>query len=352
MRVLPLLGAVFIWSACGSSSSLIADSGYTPDSGSPDAGLSGLGGVCNPSGSPSCPEALICDSQTDVCRLPRYGDACDPSVGCATEPMGMMCTETTYEGSPVYACLIACSAQDSSKCPYGSSCGDPNLPGYCSGAGSTSCTPGQPCALGPDVQGVCVSTSGYNTCLATGVVRSRYGSCNPNATNNQSNTLCGSGSTPDGGVFVCEGSSGGLGMDPNAGFCFPICQSQSDCLASEHCSEGSTFRLGVCRPGIACSIDQPSCPWETVCVPDSVNSLSGGCLALSSSPGALGQACQPPATPVDPVPCSSGACLPVDGGNICSDLCNLDGGKPTCPADLSCQSLQMAPATATIGVCQ
>jgi hypothetical protein len=347
MRTSPLVGALILFGACGSASLAPVDSGFVADSGPMDAGFPGLGGACNPTGSPGCPSALICDALTDLCRLPRYGDACDPTVGCASDPAGMHCTETTYEGSPVYACLIACSAQDSSDCPYGSSCGDPNLPGYCSGAGSASCTPGAPCTLGPGVEGTCITTSGNNTCLATGMVRSRYGLCNPNATNGESNKLCGSG-------FVCEGSSAGLGADPNAGFCFPICQSQSDCLDSEHCSEGSTFRLGVCRPGISCSIDMASCPAYTTCVPDSANGLIGGCLQLESSASPLGQSCQPPQTPLDPVPCQSGACLPGagDAGDSCSALCALSGARPFCPAGLACQPLSQAPATAVIGVCR
>jgi hypothetical protein len=347
MRTSPLVGALILCAACSSSASLAGDGGYFPDSGQPDAGQLMVGASCNPVGSPSCPTALICDTLTDLCRLPRYGDACDPSVGCAAVPAGMVCTQTTYEGSPVFACLIACSAQDSSNCPYGSSCGDPNLPGYCSGSGSTSCTLGQSCNLGPGVEGKCVSTGGHNTCLATGAVLTRYGPCNPNATNAQSTTLCSSG-------FVCEGNSSGLGTDPNDGFCFPICQSQSDCNSTQHCSEGSTFRLGVCRPGVACSIDAPSCSVDRICVPDSANGLGGGCLPLVLSPGALGASCQPIQSPTDPEPCLSGACVPevADGGGVCSALCDLSGGQPTCASGTTCQALPQAPVSAVIGVCR
>jgi hypothetical protein len=197
--------------------------------------------------------------------------------------------------------------------------------------------------------GTCVTSGGYNTCLATGAVQSRYGSCNPNATNGESNKLCGSG-------FVCEGASAGLGADPTTGFCFPICQSQADCLTSEHCSEGSTFRLGVCRPGKACSIDYPMCPDPKfeVCVPDSVTGFAGGCLPLVASPLSLGQACQPAQTPAAPVSCYSGACLPDPSGtgDSCGALCSLAGARPFCPAGFTCQTLPMAPASAVIGVCR
>jgi hypothetical protein len=348
MRFHPLLGALVLCLACAESAATIFDAGdIVPDAGmAPDSGHAALGASCNPATASSCTSALICDAQSGVCRLPRYGEACDPSVGCASVPMGMQCLQATYAGSALQACLIPCTSQDSSNCPYGTSCGDPNLPGYCSAQGSGGCTPGSTCALGPGLAGTCVAVGTQNACLADGEVLDRYGACNPDATNAQSSALCGAG-------FICEAESGGLGSDPSDGFCFPICQAQSDCLDSEHCAEGSTFRLGLCRPGIACSLDSAACGAWAVCVPDSADGLGGGCLQLVSNPGQEGQACQPPQTPTDAIPCVSGACLAIgDGGPTCQALCQLNGGKPVCPSAESCQSLSQAPAAAVLGVCE
>jgi hypothetical protein len=261
--------------------------------------------------------------------------------------VGMVCKQATFAGSSLQACLIACTSQDSSQCPYGTSCGDPNLPGYCSSQGSGSCTPGSSCALGPGLSGSCVAVGTHNACLADGQVLDRYGACNPQATNGQSSSLCAAG-------FICEGEGAGLGADPTRGFCFPICQAQSDCLGSEHCSEGSTFRLGVCRPGTACSLDLvPPCNAFTVCVPDSANGPGGGCLLPAPDAGEVGQACEPQQSPTDAVPCESGACLADgSGGLTCQALCGLDGGRPECPPTESCQPLPQAPAAAVLGVCR
>jgi len=351
MRAFPLAGALFLCllTACGSSSPSIVDSGFRPDAAVTDSGTPLPGGSCNPAAAASCPSALICDADSHQCRLPRYGEACDADAGCAAEPQGMTCTETTFAGSPLVACLIPCSSQNSSGCPYGTSCGDPNLPGYCSAEGSGSCTPGSSCTLGPSLTGTCVATGSHNTCLALGQIMDRYGSCNPDATNAQSSSLCGSG-------YICEAQSAGLGSYGDNGFCFPLCQAQSDCQPSEHCSEGSTFRLGVCRPGIACSIDLADCTAFTVCVPDSVNGLGGGCLPLTANPGHLGDSCQEPQVPTDPVSCLSGACLEDgDGGFACAALCDLvagAGGKTFCNNGQRCESVPQAPATAEIGVCR
>src|ERR1700722_19234800 len=122
---------------CGCTEVILQHNPRTSDAG-PDAGAAVIGQPCDPLDvTDVCASSgLVCDSLTQLCRLPSTGEQCQDAVGCSALPVGLGCYSVALSGTPSSVCLIPCSSGDSSSCPYGTSCGDPNLPGYCSAEGT------------------------------------------------------------------------------------------------------------------------------------------------------------------------------------------------------------------------
>src|ERR1700733_10879908 len=100
--------------------------------------------------------------------------------------------------------------------------------------------------------------------------------------------LCGAG-------LICRATALSLGGFADAGFCVPLCG--QGCQSDQHCLQPSNAFYEICNPGIPCSIDLDTCPSpETVCIPDDVNGLSGGCIPVANDAGSAWAACQVPAT--------------------------------------------------------
>lgn len=355
---LALLGAL---AACGSSASVLTSTTTGTGGGGTTGGIEAVAGmVCNPQAlSDLCASAgLVCDQIGAVCRLPENGEKCVER--CAAAPAGLACHAVTFGGQAQSVCLVSCVGSDSAGCPYGTSCGDPNLVGYCSAQGSASCTAWQSCSLGAtaqlaDVSGTCVPSGVGNVCFASGAVTAVDGLCDPGALNAASASLCAA-------PAICETIPGFLGGQPDAGYCFALCfGDDGGCGAKEHCRQPNPAGYGSCRPGPACSLDPdlgPNCGAETVCQPDDASSLSGGCLALTPNAGRLGAPCQPPQGLLVSAPCASGVCLaadPPDAGAdaySCAVFCDLaSGGRPWCVGQ-TCTPLSAATATDVVGACR
>ncbi len=121
----------------------------------------------------------------------------------------------------------------------------------------------------------------------------------------------------------------------------------------EHCQQAGPNVYGLCRPGIACSLSDDACPADTTCIPDDPRTLSGGCFALAADAGALGQPCALPEAVSATTACSSGACLPADGGANCTALCDLaDGGRPYCGPTTQCLPLSDTLQAQQVGECR
>jgi hypothetical protein len=302
---------------------------------------------------------MICDQTAQVCRLPTYGEGCDPTVGCASQPSGMTCTEVNFEGTSEELCLVACSATDSSACPYGTSCGDPDLLGYCSPAGPETCTPWSTCSLGGTLMGLCVPDDQGASCLAAGTVLQPFASCNPDATNSDTTNLCAAG-------MVCLAASAipqTLGAAPasSGGYCVPPCDVSGpnatyapDCAADQHCFEPPGASYGLCLPGSACSFGtSKACSAGWWCLPDSLDAASGGCVESLADAGVGGDPCQQPVGFAAVNPCSAGdACLSdSSGGGSCETLCLLGSA---CEGAGACTAVRNGgdDAGAALGVCE
>ena len=250
-------------------------------------------------------------------------------MGCGAAPAGMTCTAAAFSGSSQELCLIACSAADSSVCPYGTSCGDPNLPGYCSPAGSGVCTPWSPCALGGGVSGLCVPSGSGTVCIASGGVTQPYGACDPQASNASTTALCGVGmiclANAQAPATLRASLAGQAG-----GSCFPLCgYGAPGCSADQHCYDPAGAAYGVCLPGAPCSVGPNRCQIGWWCLPDSLDAVTGGCTPSGQDAGAPGDPCALPGQLDAPCACVPGAaCLPApDGGTRCQTLCGLDAGR-------------------------
>lgn len=313
------------------------------------ASSGGLGSLC--SAFSDCATGLVCGSG-GTCQLPGDLEQCDPNVGCANEPSGLGCYPVNDQGSLVPLCLVPCSGTDSSVCPYGTSCGDPNLEGYCTPTGPGTCTAWSPCGLGSNVVGTCVpSGNGTAVCVATGL-GSAFGPCNPDVANDSAADLCGSG-------MLCIPNAAApstlhvslAALD--GGTCFPLCGGNGGpaCGSGLHCYQPPGAPFGTCLPGAPCTLGESTCSqvgWW--CLPDSLDSPAGGC--VSSAPdAAVAGPCSIPQTLDAPCPCGSGqACLPgPDGGLSCQALCGLDAGMG-CTDYESCAPI--GDAGAVLGVCQ
>ncbi|MHB1845152.1 MAG: hypothetical protein ACYCWW_09995 [Deltaproteobacteria bacterium] len=334
----------------GGTSGSSSSGGGTVGGTASDGGLRGAS--CDPAVPSSCAAGLICDSASSRCRLPGYGESCDPSLGCGGEPVGMSCATATWTGNSRALCLIPCAGADSTDCPYLMSCGNPELPGYCSPSGGASCAPWQPCELGPRLTGSCIPELDGTICTALGSVTSPYGACDPLAANHEASLLCGAG-------MLCLPSP-----DPAAastdGECVPLCASDGGptCQSDEHCAPAPGWPFGTCRRGSPCAVGDHSCFAEATCVPDRAVSPYGGCLASAPDAGLLGAGCSIGASlgAADPGedPCAPGlACLPdADGGESCAAPCLLDGTDPYACQGGSCTPLSNDPPDASIGSCQ
>ncbi len=353
------LGDAGSGSSSGSGSGTRAGTSSGSSSGSASGGGSGFAGDAGP-GAPCDPAAvvdvcapggLVCDGTRRVCRLPGAGEQCSLSVGCASTPANLGCYQVALSGTPETVCLVPCTSLDSSGCPYGTSCGDPDLPGFCSAMGAQTCTPWSSCSLGPGLAGTCVPDGTHTICLAVGQQSGDYGPCNPGAMNAQVAQLCRAGS-------VCQASALTLGQPAATGFCFPLCDLDGGigdgglCGAEAHCSQPSPDAYGVCLPGRPCDLWPSTCAVYEVCAPDSPDAFSGGCLPYGPDAGHPGAACTPPTSVVRESPCAGSACLPSDGGYACTPLCDLaDGGQPYCHGQV-CTPLSASDVQAVVGACR
>ena len=342
----------------GASSGSSSGSASGGSSGGQDAGS--VGEPCDPgSVLDVCASAgLVCDVSRDICRLPGAGEQC--LGGCAAEPAGLVCSSVGLSGTPEMLCLVPCpNSSDASGCPYGTSCDDPNLPGYCSAEGTLNCTPWTPCELdGEYLLGTCVPDGTHTVCLAVGQQSGQYGPCNPTAVNSEASELCQANS-------ICQAVSLTLGQPASAGFCLPLCDLDGGfgdsgvCDMDSHCSQPDPSAYGVCLPGRPCALWPNICGTGEVCVPDSPDTFSGGCVFYGQDAGAPGDAgspgtpCVPPTSISLHSPCAGGACVPSDGGFACTQLCDLsDAGRPYCSEPLTCTPLSATDAQAVVGACR
>ncbi len=264
--------------------------------------------------------------------LQRRGGAQSPNLTCVT---------ANLNGTEVNICLVACVGTDSTSCPYGMSC----YSNYCKAQAPASCVPGEPCPLAQGVEGQCLANGMSSTCFATGDLRMPYEPCNPFAMNSQADQLCALG-------FICRATALTLGGFADAGFCFPLCG--QGCQTSEHCAQPRNAFYQICRPGISCSIDLDTCPApESVCVPDDASNLGGGCLPITGDAGEPGASCELPTTIPETTDCQEGACLPADGGPVCTLLCDRTaGGRPYC-SSYTCSPLGTdSSASEVVGACR
>jgi hypothetical protein len=303
---------------------------------------------------------MVCDQATQSCRLPGYGEACTPDAGCASQPPGMICSDASLAGSSQELCLVPCSnATDSSACPYGLSCGDPNLPGYCSPQGSGTCTPWTPCSLGTSLVGICVPDGEGVSCVAGGNVATPYAACNPQASNSQATELCANG-------MICVADAQlpqTLGSSPAeiGGYCVPPCGGTGSnaltgpsCSPDEHCFEAAGGAYGLCLPGSPCSLGgsqsgSQSCQYGWWCLPDSFDAEAGGCIKSVADAGAAGDECQQPEGFTTTNPCQAGSvCLPdLNGYASCETVCLL---TPNTGEAVACACTAVGDAGA-VGVC-
>ncbi|MHB8417677.1 MAG: hypothetical protein ACYDCL_06350 [Myxococcales bacterium] len=377
LRYLPFIAVCGLLAGCAGAFDLVLPDGGSPSSGGatggggrgPDAGggsgLNGSGGSggaasggtggagapCTPGAPGACSQGLLCDPASDLCRLPGYGEVCVPDAGdCATEPANMTCEPATFDGVSQQLCLVSCSAADSSGCPYGTSCGDPNLPGYCSPQGSGTCTAWSACALGGGIQGLCVPSGKGTACLATGIVDQPFAPCDPEASNASTSTLCG------GGMLCIPSSQAPVTLraslaGQSGGNCFPLCgPGAPGCGQSQHCYQPPGADYGTCLPGAPCVAGESHCQIPDWCLPDGLASPMGGCVASGGDAGAPGSPCALPASLGEPYACTAGAaCLPDgSGGATCQTLCELDAGG--CGYGESCAPA--ADAGAVLGSCR
>lgn len=323
--------------------------GSTGGTGATSSSSSGGGGC----GQAPCDAGTICDEATQGCRLPVYGEDCDPTVGCGSQPPGMICAEAS--GSSKQTCLVPCaSTTDSSTCPYGMSCGDPSSPGYCSPAASATCTLWTPCMLGAGVTGLCVPLGQGASCLATGTLPP-YAACNPQTSNNDSPVLCASG--------ICLSAAGipqTLGAAPaqSGGYCVPPCGGQGSaaagaptCASDQHCFETPGDPYGLCLPGSPCSLGgSKSCQFGWWCLPDSFAAETGGCIDSQADAGATGAACEQPVAFTVANPCVAGdVCLASpDGAAACAEVCLLSGADETA----ACGTCTAVADGGAVGLCE
>ena len=310
--------------------------GSQPEIGTP-CGATAVVDVCATVG-------LVCDLISAKCRLPEMGEPCTQAIGCdqqAPNPPSLSCVTADLNGTGVSICLVRCLGTDSASCPYGTSC----FSNYCRAQGPASCVPGELCQLGERVVGQCLADGMASICVSIGTEYTPYESCNPYALNSQIAELCGAG-------LICQATALTLGGFADAGFCFPLCG--AGCQTGEHCAQPANAFYQICRPGLPCSIDLDTCPSpESVCVPDDASSLAGGCLPVTRDAGAAGEACQPPDTIPETSPCQQGACLPGDGGSLCTPLCSRTvGARPYCLKQ-SCGPLDSdSSADDVVGACR
>jgi hypothetical protein len=281
---------------------------------------------------------------TQICRLPGYGEGCSPDAGCAASPPGMVCSDASFAGSSQELCLVPCNtATDSSACPYGMSCGDPNLPGYCSPQGPGTCSPWTPCSLGSGLIGLCVPSGQGVSCVAAGTVAQAFEACNPQASNAEAAQLCANG-------MLCEPAANiplTLGTAPasSGGFCVPPCgvygagaTGEPVCADNQHCVQTAGSSYGLCLPGSACSLggSQP-CEHGWWCLPDSFEAESGGCVGSADDAGAAGDSCQPAVGFTTTNPCQPGnLCLPNPGGaTACQTVCLI---TPATSQNTACET--------------
>lgn len=311
--------------------------------GGPTPDLAVTGASCTPTAVvDTCASAgLVCDLISARCRKPEMGEQCNLAVGCGDSPPNLSCVKADLDGTEVSICLVPCQGTDSAACPYGTGCSS----NTCRVQAPASCVPGGFCPLGEQLVGQCLADGTSSTCFAIGDLRTPYGPCNPFALNSQSDQLCAPG-------FICRATALSLGGFADAGFCFPLCS--RGCRVDEHCSQPSDAFYQICRPGIPCAIDYDTCPSpESLCVPDDASSLSGGCLGVARDAGKPGAFCELPAAIPESYPCQEGACLPVDGGSICTPLCNRAAeDRPYC-LNGTCRALGTeANAYDVIGACR
>ncbi len=302
----------------------------------------GIGASCDPAVAGGCAAGLTCDSSRSTCRLPADGEACEPGVGCGPAPAGLECVAASWSGNQRTLCLVPCDGADSAPCPYLTSCGDPDLPGYCSPAGQSACTPWLPCALGPHLAGSCLPGNGGDVCAAIGTVVTPYGRCDPLASNRDGSLLCAAG-------MLCLPDPSGLSAE---GECVPLCDADGgpSCVSDEHCSSASGWPFGLCLAGPPCEIGGRGCFAGATCLPDDLDAPYGGCATSAPDAGTRGASC----TPIHGSgqnPCAPGlACLPgSDGGSDCEPPCLL--GAPDLGASCQCVPLAGEP-DASIGNCQ
>ena len=336
-------GSASAGAGAGSSSGGGPDASFTPAT---------VGQACSPTAAVDlcASSGLVCDATSATCRLPSLGEQCLEDAGCASAIAHLGCYPASLSGIPESVCLVPCTSTDSSVCPYGTSCGDPNLAGFCSADGS-GCTPWGTCALGGGVSGSCAPSGGTHAiCFASGTETAPYAACDPLATNGAASTLCAAGS-------VCLALPLTLGGTAEAGFCFPLCGvGGPSCAAGTHCDQASADVYGICKPGAACQLSsEDTCPIDLYsCVPDSASTLTGGCLPVASDAGGFGRSCAAPAGVALTANCESGeACLPVDGGYACTPLCSLaDGGEPYCQHAQLCTARSLSGLSDAVGACR
>jgi len=347
VKTFVLAGASLAWllAACsGSSANIEVPSTSGGTTGGPPVGIAATASLGSPCAALAvadrCAAAgLVCDVVTATCRKPEMGEQCIPDAGCASTPSGLGCMRADLDGTAADVCLVGCQGSDSSQCPYGTSC----YSNYCRAQAPASCMPGHPCSLGQNVRGQCLSDGTSSTCYAIGDLRAPYSRCNASALNWQAGELCSYG-------YVCRTAALTLGGFADAGFCFPLCADA--CPSLEHCFQPADAFYRVCGWGNPCSLDSYGCPGDSVCMPDDVSGLGGGCLPVARDAGAIGDPCTPPDRITEPSPCQQGACLPVDGGDSCVALCNRStGGEPSC-ATGTCDRVGDEPAASeVVGAC-
>ncbi len=344
----------------GSSSAYSSVGGGTTGGAAGSGSGSSSGGStpgCNPAGPTPCETGLVCDQATQSCRLPGYGESCTPDAGCAPEPPGMICSDASYAGSSQELCLVPCSTSTgSSACPYGMSCGDPDLPGYCSPEGAGTCTPWAPCSLGANLIGVCVPTTEGVSCVAAGTVTAPFTSCNPQASNSDATDLCANG-------MICVAAADvpqTLGSAPaeGAGYCVPPCAGSGlgatgapSCGDGEHCYQAAGASYGLCLPGSPCSLNgSKACQYGWWCLPDSFDAESGGCIDSAADAGAAGAPCDQPAGFTITNPCQAGnVCLAdASGGTSCETVCIV---TPTAEVGNACTCSAVDDA-GVLGLCE
>ena len=126
-------------------------------------------------------------------------------------------------------------------------------------------------------------------------------------------------------------ADGGIGSA-----CAKYCRTGADCLGGKLCNVAVTI-MGTDERPLICNLPPPSC---TLLLQNCANTAQGCYLVSQTSTG-----CLTPGTTANAAACTTqnqclkgSACIGSAGNAFCRQVCNTDGGMPSCTAG-ACQAL-------------